>query len=839
MKKVFLLLLPLLTLLATSAGAQQTWTGRALASVTVGSPSTMPSTDDSKVVYLYNVGTRTFVDAGGHWGTQAIMEAGGGIKMWIGSSSQHSGKYNLYTAANGYLEFMNGGNSVHDENNLYLDRTTRHNVLTHNTGAFTFTAVSGQQNVYQLTVKSASTDQNNSNKVTVLGIYYLTAMDDGTVAGTEDISTLTDVTRTYWKLVTLQDKKDAFNQTQATNATPAVANFLLKDRRFGRHNGELSAWQRGDWNDISDDQHSTFLSFREVDVKPSELRGTSADAAYTFTRYTYEGTCTAAQGSHTVTRIVYRDMGDTWEVPCGGSPTNADAHTVYHESTNVTLTKKSTETVNSIYYYVGCGYNGTDGWVATANTSEYPDGWCLKANAATDEQTTKERNSHWVFGGDYACSIFGQEGIIRQQVTVPRKGWWRVSCKGFSTDGTGELYAIVGDDIDNMTDPSWRKFKIVEAPKTFSLAAKKLNGGQEEGLLQSVLVYCNANEVINFGARSYGGDEKSWTCVDDFTLEYLGDPTPDILLDEDNTDLDLINGQVDANSNHTLRLHRTFKDLGHWATILLPFSLTAQQVTTTFGGNAKLSRLDRAEGKVIYFEKVDLTSDPTAIALQKDHMYIIKPQRGCPTGLTPLRRGRQNAQEAESDSYGKIMVDGVEKFDPVELTDYYTFNQVTFDTPLASDDVEEQPIENTAGEHMWFDGTYINLPKTAATGSETASEVHNGYKLQIPRWAYVLQGGKWIHAENGGYTCKGFRGWLKTDVQDPVQEAKEMMFCIDGVMEESSVTAIDGMEMEPRPVRTALDGIYSLGGQKLRAGTSTEGLPAGIYVVGGRKTVVR
>ena len=55
----------------------------------------------------------------------------------------------------------------------------------------------------------------------------------------------------------------------------------------------------------------------------------------------------------------------------------------------------------------------------------------------------------------------------------------------------------------------------------------------------------------------------------------------------------------------------------------------------------------------------------------------------------------------------------------------------------------------------------------------------------------------------------------------------------DGELTGISDITTDGAE------GTRMEGVYNLNGQKVSDGDSTDNLPKGIYVVGGRKVVVR
>ena len=109
----------------------------------------------------------------------------------------------------------------------------------------------------------------------------------------------------------------------------------------------------------------------------------------------------------------------------------------------------------------------------------------------------------------------------------------------------------------------------------------------------------------------------------------------------------------------------------------------------------------------------------------------------------------------------------------------------------------------------------------------------------IPANSYVLNGnnkggtaGLWYYRT---VETKGFRGWLQS-VQG--QASKVFEYKIEGVVEQvnGDVTAIEGIEAAQQHDAN----IYNLNGQLVRQGaTSTEGLPSGLYIVGGKKVVVK
>ena len=92
-----------------------------------------------------------------------------------------------------------------------------------------------------------------------------------------------------------------------------------------------------------------------------------------------------------------------------------------------------------------------------------------------------------------------------------------------------------------------------------------------------------------------------------------------------------------------------------------------------------------------------------------------------------------------------------------------------------------------------------------------------------------------MYATNGVNKVKGLRGWIETGIGNT---SKSLIFNIDGVDEEEVSTGIDGLFVDGAETNTSISktGVYSLSGQKISDSTN---LPKGIYIVNGRKMIVK
>ena len=460
-------------------------------------------------------------------------------------------------------------------------------------------------------------------------------------------------------------------------------------------------------------------------------------------------------------------------------------------SNNITPSNAVSNNKLQYTYYIGNGYilDGSDGTNLDKDLNESVSNWQSP------------------YGKDWTANIHGQSGIIQQTISSNTAGWtpgwYKVICKGFSTDGKGKLFAYSGTTRPNTENDKYHTATFItpeSIPTTYVKASRLINDGTS-AFEQSVTVYVGKDESLTFGVEVQDGSASSWTCFDSFALSYCGKGELNLIIAEEQTSIDYLNQQVNTEKNQTLRLKRNLNP-GKWNSLVLPVNLNAGQVKTAFG-TTKLAKLNGADKNRIYFELVNLDDD-AATAIEAGKLYIINPQNAMPT-----KQGPKHHSDAD-----KVLT----------IEDYYTINQVTFSAELTESRKKDELWEGatTDGGKMQMVGTYVALTKT-----------DNGNP--IPACSYVISGGKWMYAVNGVSKVQGLRGWIETGIGNT---SKSLIFNIDGVDEEEVSTGIDGLFVNGAETNTSISktGVYSLSGQKISDNTN---LPKGIYIVNGRKMIVK
>lgn len=467
---------------------------------------------------------------------------------------------------------------------------------------------------------------------------------------------------------------------------------------------------------------------------------------------------------------------------------------------------------------------------------------------------TVGENRQQSYGGAWTANIHGKRGTVVQTIkadNMVKEGWYRISCVGFTTTkkGIARLFAASGkgnNTTGSGATASTEKFAIANLhridddsrPATYVAASKLLDTPNVNTFDASVKVYVSPTneaetpyETLSFGIQvgsaadpNQDADDDAWTCFDNFKIEYLGTPEHELILDEEQTNGDYIKAQA-WDDNKTLQksvvyLHRTM-NTDKWNSLVLPISLNVGQVKSIFGDQVHISEFkgayDENHPQRIIFDPITANrNDPDAIAIEEGKLYLVKPTAdgGMPQG-----------QPEKTFTYNG---------NTISVTNYYTIVGVTFKQQKDVKDINYSArVEGKKGseeygtaQQVQFVGTYVKC-------------FENNNK--IPANSYVLNGnnvggteGLWYYRTVSTNT-KGFRGWLQS-VNGLASKVFE--YEIEGVVEQvnGNATAIDGIEAAQQHSAN----IYNLNGQLVRQGaTSTEGLPSGLYIVGGKKLVVK
>lgn len=461
-------------------------------------------------------------------------------------------------------------------------------------------------------------------------------------------------------------------------------------------------------------------------------------------------------------------------------------------------------------------------------------------------------------GKYYTASITNKRGIVYQDVEISIPGRYQIECKGYSTTKKASLFAGVLNSDNTLIDKAKKttlnqvsnmsqeaKDALHVKDKNVDYAGKNFYGSRQ--YINTVYVTVTQKDIdsnnkkIRFGIMvgdqndtNVEGDE--WTVFDDFRILYAANNVEeDLILDENRKDLSYLVNCPTPMENKTLHLNKTFT-LNKWNSFILPVNLNKTQVLATFGANARLAKLTRLTDTGIEFTSVDLLDDDSKPAIEAYVPYIIFPRKGADQTEVYTANYLQNGQSplnikiaANHYVIGKVSMpltttEGVKandwsKMDKEKWTTtmiggndqikaYGTFAR-TFDPEATQDDK---------------DGTwkFSNKKSTIITGRDNLIG------------SYFFDNGNMYHSKKSSRGLRGFSCWFK--MAEGAQSA--LKFTLDGVSQ--GTTGIEDILADyEQPVSRFANGIYNLNGQLVKQGNSTAGLPSGMYIVNGKKCIVR
>lgn len=263
-----------------------------------------------------------------------------------------------------------------------------------------------------------------------------------------------------------------------------------------------------------------------------------------------------------------------------------------------------------------------------------------------------------------------------------------------------------------------------------------------------------------------------------------------------------------------------------WEALVSPVNLTCTQVWNTFGVDTQLSELVglAEDGHEMRFKTVDLSkADATAIYAGK--CYVIKvpevPQIARFVGSDPT-------EAKEGEDKHEFSIFSTEPFIQGDITYYgpvYQFNGVTRTSTL-----EDLITVNDAGTYE--NGTVTKIYHSP-DGSGDVKFTGYFYKPASVSNAYVVSRGNMYFLGNQSWNSLTGTMWTLEEL-NPENNNKLTFDFGDG-----ETTGIEDLSSVTDDASEKADGVFNLNGQKVADGTSTEGLAKGIYVVGGKKIVVR
>lgn len=510
-----------------------------------------------------------------------------------------------------------------------------------------------------------------------------------------------------------------------------------------------------------------------------------------------------------------------------------------------------------------------------------------------DEKTyrTYPGNSDWTpaydgthqtnYGKYYYCYTKGLRDFnIYQDVKVHKAGWYLLRCNGFSTANSSENIKQNGGPLANLFitvldakgNPINEKYSTATLNGISQTDAEALGNTYDkagighaffEGEYENQVQIClddnsisSGNPVtlrIGFYVDSTDKSEvadNELTAVDNFKLLYAGPRrNPELILDEESTDLRYLTEAKDEYKNSVLHLNRKLND-NMWNSLILPVDLTWGQMKRTFGDAVKVAKLAALTENSVQFVTVEPKNDDDIMVTAFEPYIVFPPYTQVKSAPYTVEHFYTSEGEDNSEWLGTNYEKSTDENNRLTKNidaDHYDITMVSLDreklkTYLNTTNWEsETRFEATGGGH----GTMVckgTMAKTYDNGKIISGrdDLNGDYFMYKGKLIQVPHGNKENGGERYSYGLKAFRCWFElTDNASAGGKPSQVSLLIDGV--EDSTTGIDDIHgsTDCTSYKRGIEGVFNMNGQMVRRSCSLEGLPKGMYVVNGKKIIIR
>lgn len=738
-------------------------------------------TDGNKIVYLYNVGAKKFLSIGGKWGTHASLNVSPySIYMrWNGSTSTYFLQNKVEGSGTGsYMGIFQDKDWV---NGVFMDR--KENCAIRFVKAKDY---SDKNKVYLVEI-------NSFLPVTPLG--YLTAYpNDENKFCDYEASLAKEDTPEYknqeWKVITKNEYYLLFHTAPAYMESVVDASFLIKCHDFRIHDTDATQWKIGGVSSTTDvNSHVRFGD--ETMYKTYDNVSSSQDAGF---------------------------IGRT------------EAHQ---------------QKYGKLFY---CYTKGLRGFTFYQDVKVHKGGWyLLRCNGFSTSNSSENIKQNGKPLANLFITVLGADGkpIDDKYSTASLDGISQADAyrlaqthNGKNYEGAGIGHAFFEGEYENQVQICLDK----------ALDGNKISDKNPVTLRIGFYV-----DPTPDGKPDVADNEL--TAVDEFKLLYAGPRrNPELILDEESTDLRYLTMATDEYKNSVLHLNRKLND-NMWNSLILPVDLTWGQMKRTFGDAVKVAKLEALTENSVQFVTVEPKNDDDVMVTAFAPYIVYPPYTQVKSAPYTVDRFYTSEGENNSEWLGtdyKPSKDENNRLTKTLQADHYDITMVSLDREKLDEYVNTTNWESkttfsaTGGNHgtMVCKGTMAKTYDKDENGKNKIlsgrDDLNGDYFMYKGNLIQVPHGNKENSNERYSYGLKAFRCWFELAGNTSVEgKPSQVSLFIDGV--EDSTTGIDDIHgsTDRTSYKRGIEGVFNMYGQMVRRSCSLEGLPKGMYVVNGKKIIIR
>ena len=503
-------------------------------------------------------------------------------------------------------------------------------------------------------------------------------------------------------------------------------------------------------------------------------------------------------------------------------------------------------------------------------------------NTQEKDWTGRTEDHQQKYGQYFYCYTKGLRGFnIYQDVKVHKGGWYLLRCNGFSTANSSENIATNKKPLANLfitvlgadNNPIKEIYSATSLDGISQTDAETLGNTYEgsgigraffEGKYENQVQICldkalNGKEITNDNpvtlrigfyvdsTTESEADANELTAVDNFKLLYAGPRrNPELILDEESTDLRYLTMATDEYKNSVLHLNRKLND-NMWNSLILPVDLTWGQMKRTFGDAVKVARLAALTENSVQFVTVEPQNDDSVMVKAFEPYIVFPPYTQVKSAPYTVDRFYTSAGEDNSEWLGKDYERSKDENNRLTKTlkaDHYDITMVSLDREKLMQHVNTDTWESKI-QFETIDGNYGKmvckgtLAKTYENGKiiPGRDDLNGDFLCYKGKLIQVPSGNKDNGGEPYSYGLKAFRCWF--ELTGNTTSGSSLSLMIDGV--EDSTTSIDDIHGSSNSTsyKRGIEGVFNMHGQMVRRDNSLEGLPKGMYVVNGKKVIIK
>ena len=771
----------------------------------VTSDNNLPD-DPNKVFFLYNVKTGKFLNAGGYWGTHVSLKDYP-LSLWAKKNDYGIYKYNyslypsttqtlidfiqnLETGVGQYLGWMSGSDT---DEGVFIDR--KQDEDTHY--GWVFEPLNDGKNTYKIYTYATNSPTSSTEK------YYLCANGDETDQGKNCgafnksyIDSKNYDAYSTWRVLSMQQIYDLLEANTDFMTSALDLSYRLDCPGFSRGNKDIQKWKVSNFS----------------------------------------------TGTNGEWRFGLEKLYNTHNTLTGTG-----------ESTKLNKYDKNNLSSSTPYTF--------------------------------DGKTYTELENYQRHLGKYFCAdVKNMRGVIYQDVEIKAPGSYLIECKGFSTTTKAKIFASWFDKKNGTNeDKSLMHQNVLNQVSYMSKAEQEALHVSEQNMdyagknfygqrkyINTVLIQVpetKKQSENNYGVIRFGliiGDDKNdtkvdaaneWTVFDDFRLLYASDDkSADLILDEDRDNLDYLKDCSNTYKNTVLHLNKTFKK-DKWNSFVLPVDLKRDQFRQAFGANARLAKLSDLTTTKIQFESINMDANDNEVVLEAYTPYIIFPTKIHTDEIQKSPAYKATLTSTNGESKQQEIVIKANHYDIPNVTFKTTKTTSGYVNDLSKMNIDDEDpqtpkwvskleVTGTDGSMVAY-GTFARTfgrsytQQTDATKTGYGVYTFNDHDIIDGRdnlkGSFFFDKGNLYYSDKHVRGLRGFSCWFK-----PVNNSatNKVSLYIDGVS--NGTTGIDEVAFgDEEPTGKAAQGIYNMNGQLVSNGSDTTNLPAGMYIVNGKKCVVR